>query len=351
MIKGIAHAVFPESCPCGGGLSLPSERRGPFLRPRIKGLLCFILMGVCCFVLCSDALGMPPIKPYEIAMITWRSETPAEQGFKACLAKGPYPVRYYMYNADQDINKLEDIIQILLQTPPDLVYVFGTTATRQVMSRIKDIPIVFNVVTRPVKAGIIDSWEHSGNNTTGVSSMVPLNSQLKALKKVVDYKVLAVLYNPMEPNSCIQIELLHRLSARMNFQLKAFPITHASDVDRAISSMGNQIHAVYFPSDSRIISLGREIMEQVNHLKIPSFAAVESMVLDDDALMGLVPNYYDLGTLAALKAIKIFNGEKPGNIPCSTLNYFRILINMKTAGKIGVQIPTSLLIISDVIVR
>jgi putative ABC transport system substrate-binding protein len=310
-----------------------------------------ILMGVFFCVLCPDSLCEARTKPYDIAMITWRSETPAEQGFKACLAKGPYPVTCHMYNADQDIDKLEDIIHILLQTPPDLIYVFGTTATRQVMSRIKDIPIVFNVVTRPVKAGIIDSWEHSGNNTTGVSSMVPLNSQLKALKKVVDYKVLAVLYNPLEPNSCIQIELLHRLSARMNFELKAFPITHASDVDRAISSMGNQIHAVYFPSDSRIISLGRKIMQQVNHLKIPSFAAVESMVLDDDALMGLVPDYYDLGTLAALKAIKIFNGEKPGNIPCSTLNYFRILINMKTAGKIGVQIPTSLLIISDVIVR
>ena len=200
----------------------------------------FILMGGCLLLLYSDGLCVvQTTKVYDIAMITWRSETPAEQGFKACLAKGPYSTAYRMYNAGQDINKLKDIIQILLQTPPDLVYVFGTTATRQVMSRIKDIPIVFNVVTRPVKAGIIDSWEHSGNNTTGVSSMVPLNSQLKALKKVVDYKVLAVLYNPLEPNSCIQIKLLHRLSARMNFEIKAFPITHASDVDRAISSMGN----------------------------------------------------------------------------------------------------------------
>ncbi len=284
-------------------------------------------------------------------MITWRNETPAEQGFKAYLAKGAYPVVYHMYNAAQDINRLGEIIHTILKTPPDLVYVFGTTATREVITRIKKIPIVFNVVTRPVESGIIDSWEHSGNNATGVSSMVPLSSQLKALKKVVDYKVLAVLYNPLESNSRVQMALLEQLSGQLNFKLKPFRITHARDVGKALSLMDNQIHAIYFPSDSKIISLGREIMPQVNSLKIPSFAAVESMVLNDDALLGLVPNYYDLGALAALKAIRIFNGEHPGDIPCSTLNYFRILINMRTARKIGVQIPTSLLIISDVIVR
>ncbi len=379
-MKGVVSAVYPESCSCAGinfitskalkvFLSSRPARQGyyfltyqsknknfsyttSYFRLRARDMIHFILMVVCFFLLYPDGPCVAQMtKSYDIAMITWRNETPAEQGFKAYLAKSPYSITYHMYNAEQDTNKLEDIITILLQTPPDLIYVFGTTATRQVMSQIKDIPIVFNVVTRPVKAGIIDSWEHSGNNTTGVSSMVPLNSQLKALKKVVDYKILAVMYNPLEPNSCIQIELLHRLSTQMNFEIKAFPITHSSDVDRAISSMENHFHAIYFPSDSRIISLGKKIMQQVNSLKIPSFAAVESMVLDDDALMGLVPDYYDLGTLAALKAIKIFNGEKPKNIPCSTLNYFRILINMKTAEKIGVQIPTSLLIISDVIVR
>jgi len=343
-MKGHDPAVFPERVT--RGMAAPA-----FLTPQRMDVCFFISMLVFLFVLCPDDLCRARTGSYDIAMITWRSETPAEQGFKARLAKSPYPVRCHMYNADQNINRLGEIIDTLLQMPPDLVYVFGTTATRQVISRITHIPIVFNVVTRPVKAGIIDSWEHSGNNATGVSSMVPLTSQLKALKKVVDYKVLAVMYNPLEPNSCIQMQLLHKLSTRMDFEVRAFPITHATDIDRAVSSMEDQAHAIYFPSDSRIISLGRNIMHQVNHLKIPSFAAVESMVLHDDALMGLVPDYYDLGTLAALKAIRIFDGEKPGDIPCSTLNYFRILINMKTAGKIGVQIPTSLLIISDVIVR
>ena len=322
-----------------------------FCTPRMGPVLFLISMLLLFFVVSPDVLCRARTTPYEVAMITWRSETPAEQGFKERLAKSPYSVRCRMYNADQNIFRLGEIIDTLLQTSPDLVYVFGTTATRQVISRITNIPIVFNVVTRPVKAGIIDNWEHSGNNATGVSSMVPLKSQLKALKKVVDYKILAVMYNPLEPNSCIQMQLLHRLSSRMDFEIKAFPITHETDIDRAVSSMKNQVHAIYFPSDSRIISLGKKIMKQVNPLQIPSFAAVESMVLHDDAMMGLVPNYYDLGTLAALKAIRIFDGEKPGDIPCSTLNYFRILINMKTAGQIGVQIPTSLLIISDVIVR
>lgn len=292
-----------------------------------------------------------PVKSYDISMITWRSQTLAEQGFKDYFEKSFYNINYHMYNAEQDIVRLDRIIDAIKMEKSDLVYVFGTTATKVVLSRITDIPVLFNVVTRPVEAGIIDSWEHSGNNSTGVSSMVPIENQLKALKKVVDYKVLAMVYNPLEPNSLIQRDVINRLTGQLNFRLMELPVNDAHDIEKMVAGINGCVDALYLPSDSRIISLGKEIMHAVNRLKIPSLSAVESMVVNDDALMGLVPDYYDLGKLAASKAIQIFNGKKPSEIPCSTLEFFHISINMKTARKIGAQIPTSLLIISDTIIR
>lgn len=191
-------------------------------------------------------------------MITWRSETPAEKGFKDFLSKSDWQVNYRMYNAEQSIAKLHRIIANIKEEKTDLVYVFGTTATRVVLSGIKDIPVLFNVVTRPVETGIINTWEHSGNNATGVSSMVPLINQLRALKKVVDYQTLGIIYNPGEPNSLIQRNILNTLSSRLNFELMEFHITSAQDVESVIPRIKGRVDAVYLPSDSRIISLGKK---------------------------------------------------------------------------------------------
>ena len=289
--------------------------------------------------------------PCDIAMITWRDQTPAEQGFKDHLAKYGINAIYHSYNAEQDPRKLDRIIATIKKESWDLIYLFGTTVTRAVLAEINNQPVVFNVVTRPVETGIIKSWNRSGNNSTGVSSKVPILNQLKALKKVLDYHTLAMVFNPMEPNSLIQRDIVKALAKKMKFTLKEFHITQPGDLDQVLPGIKGTADAVYFPSDSRINSIGNRIMEIINRMEIPSLSAMESMVIQDNALMGLVPDYYDLGSLAASKAIRILQGESPGDIPCSTLNYFRISINMKTARQIGIQIPTSLLIISDTIIR
>ena len=288
---------------------------------------------------------------YDMAMITWRGQTPAEQGFMDYMKKKDILLRYVFYDADQNLDRLSGIISAVKKKKWDIIYVFGTTATRAVLSDIKTVPVVFNVVTRPVKTGIIKSWESSGSNATGVSSKVPVLNQLKALKKVIDYKNLAIVFNPMEPNSVIQRDIVENLSQEMNFQLHEFPVKDSGDIENMVSGLKKSVDAVFFPSDSKIKSLGKKLAAIVNELNLPSLAAMEGMVVNDSALMGLVANYYDLGALAAAKSIKILQGTPPGDIPCSSLRYFRISINMKTAQKIDIDIPTSLLVMSDNIIR
>jgi putative ABC transport system substrate-binding protein len=290
-------------------------------------------------------------KKFDIAMVTWRGETDAEQGFVQGVEKSALKVVFQHYDAARDLVRLDGIITRVKQLSPDLVYVFGTTATQRVLARITDLPVVFNIVSRPVDTGIIKSWENSGNNATGASSKVPLPDQLKSLKKVVNYQRLGIIYNPMEANSIIQRELAKQQEKFLGFTLVDFKISSRGDIEKAFFGLSEQVDAVYLPADSTTKTLGREIMGQVNHYRIPSLAALESMVEKDQALLGLVPNYYQLGRLAAKKAIQILQGVLPSHIPSSTLDYFQIHVNMVTAQKIGVHIPTSILVISDKIVR
>jgi putative ABC transport system substrate-binding protein len=286
-----------------------------------------------------------------VAMITWRGETAAEKGFLDGLSNIQPPVTIIRYPADQDKERLETMIARIQETPVDLIYVFGTIATQSVLRKIKKTPVVFNIVNRPVAAGIIETWQNSGNNATGVSNQVPVENQLKALQKVVKFKRLGIIYNPREPNSRIQRRIAAGLQASLGFRLFDFQIAHAQDTAAVMPRLKDAVDAVFIPADSLMISLGEDLVHWINRLKLPSLATVETLVVDHGLLLGLQPSYYQLGRLTADKAIRILAGEAPTKIPTSRLDFFQMTVNMKTARAIGVQIPISILVMANKIIR
>lgn len=288
---------------------------------------------------------------YRIAMITWRGETAAEKGFIDELENTGYDIAWAKYNADQDGERLLEIITEIRKTPVDLIYVFGTTATKAVLLRVKDTPVVFNVVTSPVESGIIASWENSENNATGASNKVSTKNQLKILKKVIPYKTLGIIYNPKEQNSIIQRNIVRRMENTLQFTLKEYRISGEPDIPTLMPGMKNEVDAVFLPADSMINFLGKKIMKKINAYKIPSLSSVGSMVSEDGVLLGFVPKYYELGRIAAGKAILILNHTKPSDIPSSVLDYCHISVNMRTAEKINIHIPLSVLVMANQIVR
>jgi len=286
-----------------------------------------------------------------VAMITWRGDTLAESGFIEGLDAGGYDIHLAKYPVNRDFNLLQAAITALQKDPVDLIYVFGTTATKLVLSEIRETPVVFNIVTRPVEAGIIADWESSGNNATGVSSMVPISHQLETLRKVIRFSRLGIIYNPLEQNSIIQRDLTAELADQLHFSLHEFKLSAEEEITHQLENIGAKVDAVFLPSDSMVKILGGKIMTVLNRQKIPTLSAIEDMVEKDSALIGLVPAYYQLGRLAARKAQLILQGKQPSEIPTDTLDHFNITINMNTARQIGVNIPTSILVMADTIIR
>ncbi len=286
-----------------------------------------------------------------VAMITWRGETDAERGFMEGLDRGVHKIVIQPHHAAQSVDRLHGIIRALQERPVDLIYVFGTTATQRLLSRINTTPVVFNVVSLPVATSIVASWPRSGCNAVGVSNQVPVGQQLKAFLNTCEFDRLGIVYNPLEQNSLVQKKQVETLSRDFGFSLHPFPISGKADIENTLTGISGRVDAVYIPADSLIKSLGREIVSQLNAQHIPSMSAVESMVPDDGVLLGLVPSYRELGLAAAQKANRILAGESPGDIPSATLDHFQFWVNMRTAEAIGIQIPLSTLIMADRIVR
>lgn len=318
-----------------------------------KHLLTAILTIVlgCCLLGSAMAAGPTTAGPHTVAMITWRGDTLAESGFIEGLKDSGLVIHLVKYPVNRDLGLLQAAISALQTNQVDLIYVFGTTATKHVLAEIKSTPVVFNIVTRPVESGIIADWESSGNNATGVSSMVPIGHQLQTLRKIIRFKRLGIIYNPLEQNSIIQRDLTAELAKQLQFSLHEFELSRESDIPRLLADINSRVDAVFLPSDSMVKTLGGGIMTVLNDQQVPTLSAIEDMVAKDSALIGLVPDYYQLGKLAARKAQSILQGQKPSAIPTSTLDHFNITVNMNTARQLGINIPTSILVMADTIIR
>ncbi len=108
----------------------------------------------------------------------WRGETACEKGLKAGLKDNGVNIKLTEFNAKSDKNELRNYLATVDENQYDFIYTFGTTVSLETAKVIKQKPILFGIVTNPVAAGLIQSWESSGNNVTGVSHAIPYADQV-----------------------------------------------------------------------------------------------------------------------------------------------------------------------------
>jgi ABC-type uncharacterized transport system substrate-binding protein len=284
-----------------------------------------------------------------IAMILWRGETRAEQGFKDGLKELGYTVKYSIFDAGQDTKKLG---QILGRLKPkfsefDYIYTFGTTVSRRTRIILKDqVPQVFNVVTDPVGAGIVQSLKSSGGNISGMSGAIPISVQIKSALDVIKFEKLGLFFNPREKNSMIIREELYEVARQLDIEVADLRSPPAQEmlqenlrklIDRSID-----VDAVYLPSDSFLASNAELIGSSLRTAKVKSIAATKRFI-EYGALMGVVTDYYSLGKTVASIVDRHQKGEKLQNIPIERVEKPYLIINKTTRNILSIRIPEAVM--------
>lgn len=287
--------------------------------------------------------------PLKIAMILWRGETEAEKGFKDSLKELGHPAEYVVMNAGQDRGELGRLLREELKPRLktfDYVYVFGTTATLATKTIVDDkVPVIFNIVADPVGAGIVRSAQASGENIAGVSNEIPLALQLKAALTVMPIKRLGLFFNPREKNSMLIRDKIREVARPLGIEVIDLRSPPALDMlqenlqklrDGSVS-----VDAVYLPADSFIVSNAKLVSAELRIAKVKSIAALESYV-DHGALMGLVPEYRELGRAAAAIVHRHLRGQALQEVPVQADPDPLLKINQTTARALNVAIPETL---------
>ena len=310
----------------------------------------FRLLFLCLVILLVSGNSLPAgEKSLKIAMILWRGETQAESGFKDGLKEFGYLAEYIIKNAGQDIKKLGILLSKLnpeLDTF-DYIYTFGTTVSRRTKVIVNDrVPQIFNVVTDPVGAGIVQSMESSGGNISGMSDAIPLSIQIKSALEVINFIKLGIFFNPREKNSMITRKELYNVAKDLDFEvidLRSPPVQKMLQENLQKLIDGSiLVDAVYLPSDSFLVSNAKPIGSQLRAAKIKSIGEIKSFI-ENGVLMGVVTDYYLLGRAVAKIVDRHQKGEKLQNIPIAKVKEPYLVINKTTSDILNIKIPEAVL--------
>lgn len=314
---------------------------------------------ITCVLLCSLMFGdllFADSKELKIAMIVWRGETKAENGFQDGLKEIGYSAQYTLLNAEQDRDILSTMLREKL-TPDisefDYIYSFGTTVSQMVRSSVKDrVPHIFNIVTAPVESGIVKSMEASGGNVTGICHRVSLELQIETVLRIVQFKKLGLLYNPREDNSNVIKDKFSYIAKKYGLAVINLPSPPVENMlESNLEKIANKsivVDVVYLPLDSFLISKAQLICDKLKTARVVSIGSQEDYI-QKGAMIGVIPDYYQLGKVASKILDRHYKGEKMEMIPVHTVKNPKITINETTRKLLDISIPEDLLEKADIV--
>lgn len=303
-----------------------------------------VILAICVF---TNAYAVQ--KNLNIAMVLWRGETPAEKGFKQGMADLGYKVNYNIFNAEQKADNLAGFLKKENKFNRfDYVYSFGTTVTRFISHALSDTktPLIFNIVTDPVGAGIAKTWESSGRNLSGVSNSVSVKLQIQNAQKVIKFKKLGVFTNPREKNSTLAKDEVITIGEKKGFEVIVIRCPPDGNfLEENLTKVKNKtidIDAAMFVSDSFLLSNAELIGKKVREWDIVSIGSVKKYI-KNGVMVGTVTDYKGLGKMAAKIIDHHQHGEKLSGIPIQTQKKPLLFINKTTMNLLKVKIDAALM--------
>jgi len=313
-----------------------------------------LLLALLCFsstvLTSSNHWGLASAKDLKIVMVLWRGETEAEKGFQQGLKEFGYSVQYTVMNAGQDRTELGRLLREEVNPKLksfDYIYVYGTTVASATKSIVQDkVPQIFNAVADPVGAGLVQSVESSGGNIAGVTNEIPLPLQMQTALRIVPFKRLGLLFNPREKNSMLVRDKLSEVAGKFRFELIDLRSPPAEDMlQENLQKLKNRsvvVDAIYLPPDSFLVSNAELVGSELRAAKIKSIAAIATFI-EKGALMGVVPDYHELGKAAAIIVHRHQQGTKLKDMPVQAAKRPHLMINKTTSKALNVKMPDALL--------
>jgi len=258
--------------------------------------------------------------------------------------------------SDGDPAKAQEHAKDLVSLQPDLLIGHTDSAVAALRAETQEIPIVFVTVTDPVGRGFVGSLSRPGGNATGFSDDYPAlgGKWLEMLKSVAPHvEWVAVLYDPKTAprTEALYLPSLQKAAESLKVQTVVSLVQSDDDVRDVINRAGRQrasglivVEDSFFTSRTPLIApfVARHRVPTIHpYSYYPSGGGLVSYGIDPAESFRLAPGYVD----------RIFNGEKPQDLPVQLPLKFELSINLKVAKELGLAVPATLLSTADKVIE
>lgn len=224
-------------------------------------------------------------------------------------------------------------IRKLSSSHPDLIVTYGAPATFAAVHEATGIPVVSVDVFAP---------EQPVKGVCGVSSRVSMITLLKTLQGIRPYKRIGVLYTPRESGSLQQLDDVKKYATNLGITVLEGGVSSVAYLDTELNRLFDKCEAVVVTEGGLFSQQFEHIIARAKSRKIP-IASTMPDAAEKGAIVSLEINPQEQGYLAAQMAVRILEGAKAEYLPLIRPNRIDLVINMRQARAIGIEVPLPLL--------
>jgi putative ABC transport system substrate-binding protein len=242
----------------------------------------------------------------------------------------------------------------LVALTPDILVTVGAPAVEALQRATRTVPIVFTSVTDPVGGGLVASLARPGGNTTGFTlSEYGLSGKWLELLKEIAPRVTraAVLRNPAIASGSGQLGAIQAVAPSFGVELSPVNVRDAGEIERAVAAFARSPNGGLIVPASAAAQLHLDlIITLAARHKLPAVYA-DRIYVTGGGLISYGPDRIDQYRRAAGYVDRILKGEKPADLPVQTPTKYELVINLKTAKALGLEVPATVLVRADEVIE
>jgi len=242
----------------------------------------------------------------------------------------------------------------LLGLAPDVMLAVGTPTVEPLLQATNAVPIVFLRVTDPVGAGFVDSLARPGGIATGFSlSEFSFGGKWLELLKTIAPSVtrVAVLRDPAIATGGGQFAAIQSAAPSLRTEVSPINVRDAGEIERTVTAFARVPNGGLIVTRSPLANVHRDlIINLAARHKLPAIYFDRAFV-GSGGLISYGPDLIDQYQRAASYVDRILKGEKPADLPVQSPTKFQLVVNVKTAKALGLEVPEHLQQIADEVIE
>jgi len=242
----------------------------------------------------------------------------------------------------------------LVRLQVDVIVTLAPQATEAAKRATQTIPIVFVAMGDPVASGVVPSLARPGANVTGTTRMISEMSakHVELLKEAVpSLRKLAVLWNPTNSSHRPAMQAVDATARALSLQAQPLQVRAVAELDGSFNAIvHDKADGLLFIADPVFFIQLRRMAEFVEANRLPAICNFTEFP-KLGGLMGYAPSLADEFRHTAGHIDKILKGAKPADLPVEQPTRFQLVINVKSAKALGLEVPPTLLARADEVIE